>query len=687
MNAKLRHIIFAIAVALLLNVTAAFHGAALAAGSSYVEPALLVSKAGAVSVIVAGNTSRTAAQRVAGVGGHVTADLWLIDSVAATVPAEQIPTLAAATGIRSIVANKGMKTSGWDGWVTQYAIPVPWDGRPDVQPTNKKRVWDVVNPVTIDIGADIVQQTRSSTGQPIKGAGITVAVVDSGVYFDKEVKKDLGNVVRKLYLGQADFVDSVCLTAPSGNKTKTIGTRMNGYCAQTSEDSADGYGHGTAVASVIWNNFTDLNTGVTLGVAPDANILSVRVLNNDGYGTYETVIKGIQYVVQNKAAYNVRVMNLSLSAQATTPYFVDPINRAVEAAWANGITVLAAAGNTGPAASTITVPGNDPYVITVGSVNGNRTPGYWADDFLPEWSSTGPTTDGFVKPDVLAPGSNIITFMYNDPDNFANSQKIVQMHPDYSATTSLFRMNGTSISTAIASGVVALMLQAHPNLTPDQVKFRLMDTARPALASDEQEPGYNILQQGMGRIWARDAVLNTMPEGNGNLGMDIMSDLAHGYDTDADLAYHYQGPVREILSDDGQSYLYYIEESADSRIGLGVAWANTMGWVDYGTLAAGRMAWAGGRMAWAGGRMAWAGGRMAWAGGMSLAAGRMAWAGGRMAWAGGRMAWAGGRMAWAGGRMAWAGGRMAWAGGRMAWAGNVDPSASSISTTKWIKDE
>jgi subtilisin family serine protease len=660
MKTTFRQVILLVAVALFLNLMTTTQGAAMASTSSYVEPGLLASTAKTLSVIVAANSSGAAAQRVADVGGQVTSDLWLIDSVAAVVPATQIPNLAAATGIRSIVANKGIKTSAWDGWVTQYPIPVPWDGRPDVQPTKNKRVWNIVNPVTIDIGADLAQKARASDGQLIKGNGVTVAVVDSGVYFDKEVKKELGNVVQKLYLGQADFVDSVCLTDRSGNKTKTIGTQMNGYCALTSKDSADGFGHGTAVASVIWNNFTDQNTGVTLGVAPDANILSVRVLNNDGYGTYETVIKGIQYVVQNKAAYNIRVLNLSLSAEATVPYFVDPINRAAESAWANGITVLAAAGNAGSAADTITVPGNDPYVITVGAVNENRTPGYWADDFLSEWSSTGPTADGFIKPDVLAPGSNIITFMYNDPDNFANSQKIVQIHPDYSATTSLFRMNGTSLSTAIASGVVALMLQAHPSLTPDQVKYRLMDTARPALAGDEQEPAYSILQQGMGRIWAQDAVLSSMNEGNGNIGMDIVSDLAHGYDTDADLAYHYQGPVREILSDDGQAYLYYVEESADSRIGLGVAWANTKGWVDYGTLAAGRMAWAGGRMAWAGGRMAWAGGRMAWAGG---------------------------RMAWAGGRMAWAGGRMAWAGGRMAWAGSINTSTARIASTRWIADE
>src|SRR5262249_44941066 len=151
-----------------------------------------------------------------------------------------------------------------------------------------------------------------------------------------------------------------CRVKPDTNQPKIVGTQYDGYCALTSGDSTDGFGHGTAVASIIWNNFTDATTGVQLGVAPGANILSVRVLGNDGQGSYETVIKGIQYVVMNKAAYNVRVLNLSLSAQPTTPYFLDPLNRAVERAWASGIVVLAAAGNNGGAAETITVPGNDP---------------------------------------------------------------------------------------------------------------------------------------------------------------------------------------------------------------------------------------------------------------------------------------------------------------------------------------
>ncbi|MEK7328468.1 MAG: S8 family peptidase, partial [Chloroflexota bacterium] len=515
---------------------------------------------------------------------------------------------------------------GTTGLLTLKRLPDHWDGRPDVRATGDRKVWDLVNPVTIDIGADRLHQTLSSSGVPIRGSGVTVAVVDSGVYFDSDVKKDLSNQVQKLFVGQADFVNSICQTYQKNNREYSIGGQYPDYCWLPSSNSTDGYGHGTHVAGTICNNETDYGTGVFLGIAPEANILSVRVLENDGYGSYETVIKGIQFVVANRSTYNVRVMNLSLSAQATVPYFADPLNRAVEQAWANGVVVLAAAGNSGPGAETITVPGNDPYIITVGAINGNRTPGYWADDFVPAWSASGPTRDGFVKPDILAPGSQIVSYMYNDPSGI-NTQRLVQIHPDNSVTASLFRMNGTSMAPGIASGVVALMLQAHPEWTPDQVKFRLMYTARPAL-DDQGELAYSVLQQGAGRIWAPEAVLAEVPIGNANEGMDLNADLAHGWGhfddagnpvlDEAELAYHYAGPVYKVLSDDGSSYLYYMDGQDGEAIALATVSANDLLWLTPGE----GLSWDSGRMIWSGGRMIWSGGRMIWSGGeMDLSGG------------------------------------------------------------------
>jgi serine protease AprX len=543
-------------------------------------------------------------------------------------------------------------------------LPNQWNGKPDVEKTDTRGVFRLVNPVVVDIGADDLHK-RTHNGNWLRGMDVGVAVIDSGVYWDAETKMILSTRLQHQFMGQADFIQTTCIA----------GIQKSDHCFTDFNNSLDGYGHGTHVAGSIANKLTEERTGTFLGVAPDARILSARVLGNDGTGSYETVIKGIQWVVDNRAAYNVKVMNLSLSAYATVPYFVDPLNRAVEKAWLAGITVVAAAGNTGPHASTITVPGNDPYVITVGAVSSNRTPGYWRDDVVPMWSATGPTHDGFAKPDVIAPGSQIVSYMYNDPTG-VNTPMLARLHPDYAATATLFRMNGTSMATAITSGVVALMLQVNPALTPDQVKYRLMATARLSIDT-RKEPVFNTFQQGMGRIWAPDAVLDAVdPLGRANLDMDLAQDLAHGYETEEDLSYHYQGPVRQMTSDDGTAYLYYATDTSGESYALGGTTSDGR-WLDAEAVA--RMSWAGARMSWAGG-ISWSGDAE------SFAVARMSWAGARMSWAGARMSWAGARMSWAGARMSWAGGH-SWTGGatwgvaRMSWAGNAD--AYSVARMSW----
>jgi hypothetical protein len=456
------------------------------------------------------------------------------------------------------------------------------------------------------------------------------------------------------------------------------------------------------VAGIIWNNVEDYYTGATIGIAPNAQVLSIRVLGDDGSGTYVDVIEGIQYAVANKETFDIRVMNLSLSGWARSPYFADPLNRAVEEAWAAGIVVLAAAGNEGPYAESITVPGNDPYVITIGAVDSNKTPGYWADDSLANFSSSGPTLDGFVKPDLLVPGGNVVSYMFNDGDTdpeTSSSPALVLDHPDYSVNSSMFRMNGTSMSTAVASGVVALILEAHPTMTPDQVKYRLMASTQTAVANDQLM--YSPLQQGIGRIWVPDAVFGDIPLLNANSGMDINADLAHGWLKldengepvrdesgdyvldEAELAYHYQGQVQKVISDDGATYLYYTEDPTDgSLVVLGAADLQTLMWIEYDDLMGmgvtfdnvnnGAAYWPHAE-AWSNGIYNWAGGIYNWAGGIYN------WAGGIYNWAGGIYNWAGGIYNWAGGIYNWAGGIYNWAGGIYNWAGSTD-----VSSTSWV---
>jgi serine protease AprX len=239
------------------------------------------------------------------------------------------------------------------------------------------------------------------------------------------------------------------------------------------------------------------------------------------------------------------------------------------------------------------------------------------------------------------------------------------------------------------------MLQVNPGLTPDQVKYRLMNTARWS-ASQQGEPVYNTFQQGLGRIWAPDAVLDAVdPAGAANLGMDLNADLAHGYDTIQDLAYHYQGPVQKLLSDDGSAYLFYAIDSSGTQYALGVTTRDGR-WLDAGS--ATRLSWAGTRLSWAGG-LSWSGDSNA------FSSTRLTWAGTRMTWAGTRLTWAGTRLTWAGTRLTWAGGinwtggttwgstRLTWAGSndlyantRLTWAGSIGGASAGGSSIRWIDD-
>jgi serine protease AprX len=179
-------------------------------------------------------------------------------------------------------------------------------------------------------------------------------------------------------------------------------------------------------------------------------------------------------VLQNHVRLNIRVFNLSFSAPPQSFYWDDPINQAVMRLWQEGIVVVTSAGNNGPAPMTIGVPGNVPYIITVGAMTDDYTPEDRSDDRLTVFTAAGPTQEGFVKPDLVAQGGHIRGVM---PKN----AHIPMTYPQFYDGGSYFAMSGTSQATAVVSGIVALMLQVEPGLTPDEVKFRLQAASRPAV--------------------------------------------------------------------------------------------------------------------------------------------------------------------------------------------------------------
>ena len=181
---------------------------------------------------------------------------------------------------------------------------------------------------------------------------------------------------------------------------------LNRYNAITDVEhkGLDKHGHGTHVASIILNQSRPISDPDKYNsIAPAADVVAVKAFGTDGSGTYANVIRGLDWIVANKETYGIRVLNLSFSAPPQSYYWEDPVNQAVMAAWDAGIVVVTSSGNTGPDPRTIGVPGNVPYVITVGAMTDSYTPEDTSNDKLARFSSAGPTHEGFVKPEIVAP--------------------------------------------------------------------------------------------------------------------------------------------------------------------------------------------------------------------------------------------------------------------------------------------
>jgi serine protease AprX len=349
-----------------------------------------------------------------------------------------------------------------------YRIPVKtliWlENHPDVAYVSPDRPNKVAS--DDDLPAVTVDTARQQFA--VDGTGIGVAVIDSGVFNHDDLQKSTGTGSRIVY--SESFI-------PGDTSTN------------------DAYGHGTHVAGIIAGNGHDSASGYAqqyLGVAPNANIINLRVLDASGSGSDSQVIAAIQRAIALKATYNIRVMNLSLGRNIYESYTLDPVCQAVEAAWKSGIVVVVAAGNGGRTNSygtqgyaSIQAPGNDPNVITVGASKTNGTPSR-LDDTVASYSSKGPTLlDHISKPDLVAPGNRIVSLMA--PSNalaaLTGSLKIQPISTCVlgicitGANGKYMQLSGTSMATPIVAGAAALMLQKDSTLTPDTIKARMMKTA------------------------------------------------------------------------------------------------------------------------------------------------------------------------------------------------------------------
>ncbi len=221
----------------------------------------------------------------------------------------------------------------------------------------------------------------------------------------------------------------------------------------------DTYGHGTHMAGIIVGN--DAATG-TVGLAPQAKLTSLKLGTANGAVDVSQVIAAVDWVVQHKdddKANPIRVLNLAYGSGGTPTAANDPLQFAVERAWRNGIVVVASAGNAGNGSLSLTNPAMDPFVLSVGSA-GTKGTVSTADDTLSTFSNTAASGRQI---DVLAPGESIVSL--RDPGSFVDNT-----YPTARVGETLFRGSGTSQAAAVTSAAVALLLQARPTLTPDQVK-------------------------------------------------------------------------------------------------------------------------------------------------------------------------------------------------------------------------
>jgi serine protease AprX len=403
----------------------------------------------------------------------------------------QTPAAPSSSLKQNITANGGAVKKQFTNF-NMLAVTLPQGalqamaGRSDVSFISYDRMAQAKGHLETTTGADQARSYGTAQTGALDGTGIGIAILDSGL--------DLGHVA---------FVDA------------TNTPRVVAQVDFTGENRTDDpYGHGTHVAATAAGSGV-VSQGAYEGIAPNARLINVRVLNSQGQGRTADVINGIDWCISNKAAYNIRVMNLSLGTTAVASYTQDPLCQAVRRAVDAGIVVCVAAGNLGKddqgnkIYGSIESPGIEPSAITVGAANTFGTDAR-TDDAVTSYSSCGPTRgywtdasgvkhyDDLLKPDLIAPGNKII-------EAEGHNNYLVSTYPSLDANVSAnwkqeeMYLSGTSVASPVVAGAAALILQRNPQLTPNLVKAVLEYTADPLA-------GFNTYQQGAGLLNIEGAV-------------------------------------------------------------------------------------------------------------------------------------------------------------------------------------
>lgn len=277
------------------------------------------------------------------------------------------------------------------------------------------------------------------------GKGVGVAVVDTGIALHKDFIEDGNRIVA--------FVDFI----------------------HRKKELYDDNGHGTHVAGIIGGNGYS-SKGKYMGIAPRCNLIGVKVLDHRGDGNISDVLAGLQWIIDNRKKYNIRVVNISVGTSAKDNLDENSLLvQGVNAVWDSGIVVVVAAGNNGPGPMSISTPGISRKVITVGSSDDNVAVEVFGNNRAKDYSGRGPTPFCIKKPDIVAPGSNIISC--NISRYMTKGKKMGYQFSASEAPMMYTIKSGTSMATPVVSGAIALLLSSDPELTNREVKLRLRNSA------------------------------------------------------------------------------------------------------------------------------------------------------------------------------------------------------------------
>ena len=372
-------------------------------------------------------------------GGEITKDLHIINAFAAELSAESTLELASDPGVRWVSLDAAVESA-------KKPTPTSLEEDPITVPEN-----DYLDTLGV----------RDVWAMGLYGEGISVAVIDSGIFMDRDFSVTIKKPTSRI-IWQESF---------SSNSFKTD----------------DATGHGTHVAGIIGGH-GGASDGLYSGVAPEVNLINLKVSDEDGVAFESDVVAAMQWVYDFKDQFNVRVVNLSLNSTVESSYHTSPMDAAAEILWFNGVVVIASAGNLGVENNYNTAnaaPANDPFIITVGASDEMGTSDI-NDDKISSFSAYATTYDGVTKPDIVAPGKDIISVLANSSSwDMYYSERVV-MEEEY------FRLSGTSMAAPMVSGAVALLLQSEPDLTPDQVKYRLLHSGTTVNDGDRSYPYLNV---------------------------------------------------------------------------------------------------------------------------------------------------------------------------------------------------